>query len=241
MSFGLKRAFKKATSNPLAVIGGALGGAGGALTGFGLSKLTGKSPNAPTAPDGSIDFGYLNALALEEEKRRQELGKKQRGQILDFSKEFETSAGDYRNRLAQRLAETGQKTFEQANPFILEDLNARGFATSPSETANAQSRALQEIALKNQDTLTGFDTNIFNELNDIKGTGLSALLGGDQSALDSALELRRAGIQRKFDIADQNQQDAMAQYLAKRQSRDNIIGGLFGLGGSVLGGLAGRG
>ena len=56
--------------------------------------------------------------------------------------------------------------------------------------------------MANQRQLMNFDTQSFNDINDIRGTGLSALLGGDQSALDSALELRKAGVQRRFDEQD---------------------------------------
>jgi len=225
MGFSLKKAFKK-ISKPLATIAtGGLNLLGGAL----------KQPGMPSLGGGN-DVGALNGLALQEEQRRQKLAAEQRQQIEEFGTQYSTDAASYRQRLADSLAQTGQDTFERANPYILEDLNTRGFASSPTEVARAQATALGDITRENQGILTDFDTNTFNSLADIKAGGLNQFLGGNQDALDAALELRRAGITRSFDNADRSRDEAMSKYLAKRQSRDQLIGGLFNLGGSILGG-----
>lgn len=82
--------------------------------------------------------------------------------------EYAKQAAAYRKALQDRLLAQGQEQFKQANPFILEDLNSRGFATSPSETANTQARYLADIALKNDQTLGAFDTNAFNEESNLR-------------------------------------------------------------------------
>lgn len=208
-----------------------------AATGLGKG-VTGllKSPKAPSPGDPGGDMGLFNQYASEEELRRQQLADQQKQQILDFGVDYENKAKDYRTKLAQSLAQTGQETFQRANPFILEDLNSRGLASSATTVGSAQADALKDIALQNQQALQGFDTDTYNALQDIRGSALSQHLGGNQDALDAALEMRRGGLERRFNVADQNRQMDMSKYIAKRQSRDNIIGGLIGLGGSFLGG-----
>lgn len=193
------------------------------------------------ADQSAAAAGDLEAMARVEEYKRQQLGRQQQEQILGFAGEQEQRAKDYRTQLASSLASSGQEFFKQANPGILEDLNARGLFTSQTARDQEQGRLLKDIELNNQQQLMNFDTSSFNEINDIRGTALSALLGGDQSALDSALELRKAGIQRKFDEADAARQQSFAEMLARRQSRDQLIGSILGLGGSLGAGfLAGR-
>lgn len=183
----------------------------------------------------------LAQLASEEERKRNALAGKQQQQILDFAGQQEGAVADYRKLLAQHLSDTAQQTFTQANPGILEDLNSRGLFTSQTARDEAQNRALQALATQQQGALSNFDTSEFNNINDIKGTALSALLGGNQSALDSALELRKAGIQRSFDVADQQRQQTFAQMLAQQQQRQQMISSILGLGGQLgvaaLGGL----
>jgi len=137
--------------------------------------------------------------------------------------EYAKQAAAYRKALQQRLIEQGQEQFKQANPFILEDLNSRGFATSPSETANTQSRYLADIALKNNQTLGAFDTNAFNEESNLR-----------QQAAMTPLELERMGIERDYALSDQAREEALARELANQQSRDSMTSGLLGLGGNLL-------
>ncbi len=202
-----------------------------------FQSLTGIDPNNLS----TLDEAQLALRGIDEKKLLEAQASKQRDQINDFSKEFETSASNYRNTLAGRLAETGKQTFEQSNPYILEDLNARGFASSPSEVANAQARALADISLKNQGILTAFDTDAFNNLNDLKRSGLETYLGGNQDALSSILESRRSGLERSFNIFDQERQKALAEELAKQQQRASLTNALISAGGTIAGAYAGKG
>lgn len=181
----------------------------------------------------------LSQLSSDEENKRRALGQQQQQQILGFANEQEGRVADYRKLLAQHLSDTAQQTFTQANPGLLEDLNSRGLFTSQTARDDSQNRALQQLANEQQNQLSNFDTSQFNNINDIRGSGLSALLGGNQSALDSALELRKAGIQRSFDLADQQRQLAFAQMLAGRQNRQQLTSSLLGLGGTLVGGFFG--
>lgn len=137
--------------------------------------------------------------------------------------EYAKQAAAYRKALQQRLLDQGQEQFKQANPFILEDLNARGFATSPSETANTQARYLADIALKNDQSLSAFDTDAFNQESNLR-----------QQAAMTPLELERMGIERDYALSDQARQEALARELANQQSKDSMTSGLLGLGGNLL-------
>lgn len=137
--------------------------------------------------------------------------------------EYAKQAAAYRKALQQRLLEQGQEQFSQANPFILEDLNSRGFATSPTETANTQSRYLADIALKNNQTLGAFDTDAFNQESNLR-----------QQAAMTPLELERMGIERDYALADQARQESLSRELADQQSKDSMTSGLLGLGGNLL-------
>lgn len=141
--------------------------------------------------------------------------------------EYAKQAAAYRKALQQRLLDQGQEQFKQANPFILEDLNARGFATSPSETANTGARYLADIALKNNQSLSAFDTDAFNQESNLR-----------QQAAMTPLELERMGIERDYALSDQARADALARELSEQQSKDSMTSGLLGLGGNLLqGGL----
>ena len=137
--------------------------------------------------------------------------------------EYAKQAAAYRKALQQRLLEQGQEQFSQANPFILEDLNSRGFATSPTETANTQSRYLADIALRNNQTLSAFDTDAFNQESNLR-----------QQAAMTPLELERMGIERDYALSDQARQEALSRELADQQSKDAMTSGLLGLGGNAL-------
>lgn len=220
---GLGKTFKKIVKQGIAP-----------LSGFGIvDALSGPGPQVPYG-DPTSDYQQFLSLAAEEEKKRQELGKKQQEQILGFAGDVEGKARDFRSRLAESLAGTARSTFERANPFVLEDLNSRGLLTSQTARDTEQGRLLGDLAREQQDQLSAFDKDIFNQLNDIRGQGLSALLGGDQSALDSALALRKAGLQRTFDVTDTNREQGFAKQLAKRQSRDNLLSGILGGGARIF-------
>jgi len=212
MGFGLTRTFKK-ISSPVS----------------NLFKGGGSIPSQ----DPGLDAGLLNQMASEEEARRKALGLQQQGQINEFANQAEADIGAYRKQLANNLSNTSQQTFQQALPGLLEDLNSRGLFTSQTARDQSTNRALQELATQQNQILTNYDTNQFGNIQDLRSGALSALLGGDQSAIDSALALRKAGLQRQFDVQDQNAQNALSQSLAKRQSRDQLLSSLIGLGGSL--------
>lgn len=238
--------FKKLTSGPLNFTKPLL--TGGTGIGFGgpirmTKDILGTQKNLwkKTFESGGVDpqdpyagMSELEKLAAIEEQKRQALGQQQQKQINDFATQMEGTIGEYRKKLASNLANTSQQTFNQAVPGLLEDLNARGLFTSQTARDQETNRALQELATQQNQILTDYDTSQFGNIQDLRSTALSALLGGDQSALDSALALRKAGIQRSFDVTDQNAQNALAQSLAKRQSRDQLISSLIG-GGSQIG------
>lgn len=243
-------------SHPLpAIVGAATGGLGlGTLTGLGvgvgLGGLQANIRNQKTAAMNAAAAGVQGQLSaqdqlaqsgIEEQAKREALAKQQQGQINDFATQQQGAVADYRKTLAQNLSDTAQQTFKQANPGILEDLNSRGLFTSQTARDDAQNRALQQLATQQQNTLSNFDTSEFNNINDIKGSGLSTLLGGDQSALDSALQIKQAGIQQSFNQANMQQQQAFQQMLANQQNRQQMISSILGLGGSLgaaaLGGL----
>lgn len=150
-------------------------------------------------------------------------GQSEKNALMASADEYAKQAAAYRKALQQRLVEQSQEQFKQANPFILEDLNTRGFATSPSETANTQARYLADLALKNDQTLGAFDTNAFNEEQSMR-----------EQANMTPLELERMGIERDYALADQERADALARELARQQSKDSMTSGLLGLGGNLL-------
>lgn len=244
---GLKKLVKKATklvTNPGSAIKsvtnitkkvdplgiGAGGPKKGALGGF-LKK--GAVNNNTAVPE----ISPIEKLASEEEAKRKALGLQQQGQINEFANTMEGEIANYRKRLAQNLADTSQQTFQQATPGLLEDLNARGLFTSQTARDQETNRALQELATQQNKILSDYDTQQFGNIQDLRGTALSALLGGDQSALDSALALRKADIQRSFDVADQNAQNNLSMMLARRQSRDQLTSSLIGGGGMGIAAL----
>lgn len=214
----------------------------GAAIGAGITSTQAAARNASTeyqnaqnraaAAQGSL-VDQLNQMAAAEEAKRTALGQTQQQQILDFAKQQELSAADNRTKLAQSLSDQGQQTFSLANPSILEDLNARGLFTSQTARDQSQAQALKEIALANQGTLTNYDLNTQNQINDLKSSGLSAMLGGEQSAIDTALGLRQSAISQQFQNSQAQAQNALAQWLAQQQSRTQLTSSLLGLGGTL--------
>lgn len=237
------------------------------------------NPLNPSNPQGIYEtVSEEGKLAEAERIQREALAKTQQQQISGFATEFDTAAGVRRNALAesmaakerelqggyetelgkygQDLASSRQKTFEQANPYILEDLNRRGLLTSETAVTGAQADALKALQAQDEaklggarldlfsdlqdyrergsDVLNQFDTGTFEAGQDIRGSGLSALLGGNQEALDSALELRRGGLERKYLTADQASEQAFANSLARKKRRSDIASAAI----SAAGGLA---
>lgn len=231
---------RRTISTPAAaLVGGAALGPTGSVLGAALNDVNRNFQNKYdelTKAGQGLDesqFSELDALARTEEERRKALGLRQQQQILDFATNEESRAKDFRTQLAQSLSDNGQQFFNRMAPGILEDLNRRGLFTSQTARDQEYSSALKDIELANQNVLSNFDTNTFNTISDLRGTALSALLGGDQSALDSALELRKAKISKQFDSAEAERERNYAEMLARRNSRDNLIASILGLGGSL--------
>lgn len=185
----------------------------------------------------------LEELALQEQDLLKKLAAENKQKILDFSNQYSTNADLERQKLADSLMATGQKTYERNLPSIIEDLNSRGLFTSPTAVGDAYAKELARISENTQNRLSDFDLAKFNTLNDIQAAGLNADISGQQDALNSALELRRMGLQRQYDEADLASQNALAESLAKKQSRNNLIASLIGAGTNILtsGGLFGGG
>lgn len=243
--FGSKNSFVNRTiRNPgAAIVGASLLGSTGAALGAAVGDT---ARNATSKTDeynkqvSDANNRELSAqdeftrLGTEEERRRKELGIEQQGQINTFADQFAGKAKGYRNELAATLANQNLESFKLANPHILEDLNARGLFTSPTGVNQAQTDALKELELDRQSKLVDFDTNVFGQESDIRGNALSALIGGNQSALESALEMQRNKLQRSFDVADQESRRRTAEYLAKKQARNQLISSLIS-GGTQVG------
>lgn len=213
----------------------------------------------PTLP---ANYGF-NDLAPYEEARRNELGQKFKSEIGglegDINSQYDTSLNDYRTNTAQRrstlassLSDTGKQTFDLQNPSILEDLNSRGVFSSPTAVSQAQAQALKEIALANQNKLNDFDTtsrgyedtlssNRLADLNELKQAGVSADIQSQQDALDSALDLRRGGLESKLQQDQAAKEEALARSLADKSGRNQLNNALIGVGGNILAGSLSKG
>lgn len=195
------------------ITGGLLMGPGGALLGSALDATNtnmlnkahdtaaqaGRNPNDPGANDQSMIEAKYNQLAQG----------------------YQAEANPLRAKLAASLANYAKGTFEQENPYILEDLNARGLSTSPTAVAQAQSQELGRLSLANNQELNNFDTDVFNQVQNLRTTGVGT------------------GLQRLFDVHDQAAQAALAQSLARRRSRDAMYGSGIGAAGDILGAILG--
>lgn len=188
----------------------------------------------PQQPQFSLPQNYgLNDLAGYEEQRRQALGQLNQQDILGLADQYSSDAAKRRSALSTSLLDQGQQTFNLQNPKILEDLNSRGLATSPSAVNQSQTDALKEIALANGQQLNQFDNQTFNELNSLKGAGLSARMQGGQDALDAGLDLRRSELERQFQGSQADKEQAYAEQLAKQQQKNQLTNSLIGVGGQL--------
>lgn len=213
----------------------------------------------PSLPD---NYGF-NDLAKYEEARRKQLGQDFQGQIgklrTGVEGMYDSTLKNYQNTTAQRraalsttLSDTARKNFQLQNPFILEDLNSRGLFNSQTAVAQAQTQALKELELTNQDKLNTFDTSArgyedqlsqqrLRDLAELDGAGTSANIQSQQDALDAALDLRRGQLESSLQSSQSDREEALARDLAKQQSRNSLNGSLIGAGGSIFGGLLGSG
>lgn len=169
-----------------------------------------------------------------EQKKIEDLAQKQQGQINAFADDFSTRAKTKREELAAALAKNNQSAFEMENPFILEDLNSRGLFRSPTAVNSAQADALKELELDRSNKLLAFDTSAFGDESDIRSGGLSNLIGGDQSALDTALNARRSGLEMAYNKSMADQEQSLADSLAKKKRRADLTNSLISGGASII-------
>lgn len=187
---------------------------------------------------GMSDPEIVQGAQGQSEKRKiEELATQQQGKINEFADEFSGSAKTFREQLAQSLAKNNQEAFELQNPYILEDLNSRGLFRSPTAVAGAQTEALKELEIGRQNSLLQFDTNAFGQEQDLRGGGLSHLIGGQMEGLNTALDARRTGLEMAYNQSMSAQESALAKSLARRKQRGDLTNSLIGAGGSIIGGM----
>lgn len=105
----------------------------------------------------------------------------------------------------------------------------------------SSNEALRNRQLQGIDELSQMDKDAFNRQADIQGSALSANLQSQQDALDSGLDLRRGGLEAQRADAQSAAERQQANELAKQERKNGITQSLIGAGGSVLGGLLGKG
>jgi hypothetical protein len=209
-------------------------------------------PDLTLPPNPTFDDIAKYERALRERKLEESRGRL--GQLRgDLQTQYDENLQRFRDQGAQRRAEleqnlgrTAQEQFQRLNPLILEDLNRRGLLNSPDAVAKAQSEALRDIQLSNEETLRNFDdyqrqyedllgSQRLNELGEIDRASASSDLQFTQDALDSALNLRRSQLQQTLQEATAGREEALARDLAREQSKAQERSSLIGTGGSLLG------
>jgi hypothetical protein len=210
-----------------------------ALAGDKISQMTGLGRDGlSTMGDQQIVQAYQGML---EKKQLEEQATTQQGQINKFADEFEGRAKTYREQLAEALAQNNKKAFEMENPWILEDLNARGLFRSETAVNSAQAEAMKELELDRSNKLLAFDTSAFNDVNDLRSGGLSALLGGNADALNAAFEGRRTGLEMDYNKMIADQEQSLAQSLARKKRRSELYNSLINAGSRIAQGAASAG
>jgi len=211
-------------------------------------------------PQFALPANYtFDDLAAYEEMRRkglipqlqEQMAKLKTGlqsQYGDVLNRYKTTTAGRRSSLSSSLADTATKQFQLQNPALLEDLNARGLASSPSEVARAQAQVQKELALENDRQLNEFDFQTrgyedaleaqrLQDLNEIEKANTAGGLQIEQDALDSGLDLRRGQLESSLQQSQAAQEQALAERLAKQQGRQGLTQSLIGAGGGILGGL----
>lgn len=203
-----------------------------------FAQVTPKQPQMAQAPTFTLPENYgFNELANYEGTQLKNFGQTAKNSIADLANTYSSDAAKRREALATSLTDSAQKTFELQNPKILEDLNSRGLATSPSAVNQAQTDALKEISLANAEKLNAFDTDVFNQIQALKGSGTSADLQAQQDALDAALNLRQGKLTQDQQNAQANQEQELAKNLADKANRNQLTSSLIGLGGTLGGSI----
>lgn len=203
-----------------------------------LVQLTGIDANIISSMhDAEIIQSYQGNI---EKRKIEELAKEQQGKINEFADEFSGKAKTFRQQLAESLAKNNREAFELQNPYILEDLNSRGLFRSETAVNQAQAEALKELEIGRENSLLQFDTGAFGQEQDLRGGGLSHLIGGEMEGLTTALDARRSGLEMSYNQSMAAQEQALAESLARRKRRSDLTNSLIGAGGSIIGGFMGR-
>lgn len=174
------------------------------------------------------------------------LGESQAADIGQYATDYEGTLAKRRSGLEKSLSDYAAGIFNQQNPAILEDLNRRGLFTSPTAVAGAQSSALKDIALDTSRQLLDFDTQGYNKLDEYGEQGLGARLGGQTTGLESALEMDRSKLERRFGEEDSAAEADLAKSLAqisadaqRKAAKSQMWGSIIGGGASGLGAAVG--
>jgi len=196
-------------------------------------------------PEGQVELLSPSEIKLRVEGTRQqreitELGEEQAGQISEFADEFLGRAATRRESLAEILSGRGQSLFQQTRPERLELLQSRGFGTSESAIAQAETRAIQELETERSGQLAQFDIFTGRQEEQLRGSSIEALLGGTSGGLEQALDLRRSGIERQFQEQDIAREQGFVQSLARKRRRGQLTSSLIQAGGNIIGSLIGR-
>lgn len=230
----------------------------GTNTDTGVPGAGPSTPGTTELPGLKPDYGF-DELAAYEQAQREEQGKAFSQKLNELRggvesqygtalQDFQTTGARRRAELARSLSDTAQKNFQLQNPYILEDLNARGVFTSPTAVNQAQAQALKQLEIGNQGQLLGYDEQQ-RQLEDVfKNQRLNTLTGFDtaatsqrlqssQDALDAALDLRRGKLQNTLEAKSAYEQAQVARDLASRKSRNDLLGSVIQLGGTIGGAL----
>lgn len=197
-----------------------------------FAQVAPKKPQVSPTYTLPENYGF-NDLANYEGTQLKNFGQTAKNSIADLTSSYSNDAAKRRESLATSLTDSAKKTFELQNPKILEDLNSRGLATSPSAVNQAQTDALKEISLANADKLNAFDTDVFNQIQTLKGSGTSADLQAQQDAIDAALNLRQGKLTQDQQNSQANQEQELAKNLADKANRNQLTNSLIGLGGNL--------
>ncbi len=220
-------------------------------------------PLNPTNPNGLIgqsdEFAAIGegGKTLEDEQAQ-----KNQARIENFATEFEAATQGFGEkfrtniegglgRLQSGLAGSRQATFEQANPFILEDLNRRGLLSSGTATADAQARALAGLQAGDEGTiaqarlaaeqgLQRFQTGSFEQGQGLRSDALEALIGGEQAGLDRFFDASTARINKRFEDSQAAEDRNFQRSLARGSRGSGLAGAGIGAVGSVLGSFVGK-
>lgn len=186
---------------------------------------------------GDPEFDILAGGELES---RRNLGELLSGKIGEFTEGFRGRAKTRLDELSETLLGIGQKQFERANPFLLQDLQSRGLATSPTAVRTTQEGALGDIALRNQDILRQEEGDIFRTGEGLLTSGLEASLAGEQTGVESVLDLLRSKLSQRLGFNETLRQQDFERGLSRSNQRASRQNALIGGVGSVLGGFLGN-